>query len=698
MKPYKIAIILAIAFFMLSPVILTTQSYAAKQNGSQLKTTFMASDHWALCVGVGVYAENPEQDRPDMLDEVTDFAQTLIDHGWLPDHVKVIKGENATERNILAGFRWLQANEDSDDVSLVFLSTHGSPLLSRNGTPIDIPPKDEADKADEILVTYWGFALPSCTFLWDDEINVELNHLQSQGVCLIVDSCYAGGFNDHWKLGQGTGFQQTAAQFQTGFVDDMKAQNRVILMGCREDEEAYSGNFAPWLIDALRGYGDFNHDGVVTAEEAFNYTLPRPFEQTPTIYDGYPGELPLVPVSSERTNSTNLRSLPTGGSQGTMRDAAQVCGYIKDVETSLGLPGAAVNIHGRTSDYLSYENDTVTNESGYYTFSVPSGRYRLTAAATGYCDRTSSQFNVFDGQVRWMNLSLYPRPEENATVCGTILDTVTSAPIVNANVTLNWRGSSGQIYHNTTTTDNAGSYQIHAAAGLIYISVDAQGYFDNRTKNSSIASFETEWINLTLAPHPAETATIAGYLSDADSGIPLGGAQLTYEWVDFINGRSYLKETTTNDQGFFSILVAPGELYREIRLNGYDPYDPYRHDGTANETTWQNVTIERSKPVIGFLQPLNALYINNKRIVPRPTCLVIGSIDVSVYFQDMFYGGGHVQKVEFYLDGTLKATVTQEPYNWTWSTRSLGKHTIKVVAYDMDGDSSSREIEVRKLL
>jgi len=156
------------------------------------------TEYWALLVAVGVYADDPQQNRPLMLEEVDDLYDVLLDSPWWSeDHIKVIKGEDATVSNIIKGFRWLDRMEDSDDISVVFITTHGSPL------DFDIPPFDEDDGTDEILVSYWGFAYPGL-FIYDDEINFLLNRLESQGVCLIVDSCFAGGFNDppDWNITQ----------------------------------------------------------------------------------------------------------------------------------------------------------------------------------------------------------------------------------------------------------------------------------------------------------------------------------------------------------------------------------------------------------------------------------------------------------------------------------------------------------------
>ena len=154
------------------------------------------TEYWALLIAVGVYADDPQQNRPLMLEEIDDLYDVLLESPWWSeDHIKVIKGEDATVTNIIKGLRWLDKREDSDDISVVFITTHGSPL------GFDIPPFDEDDGTDEILLSYWGFAYPG-SFIYDDEINFLLNRLESQGVCLIVDSCFAGGFNDppNWNI------------------------------------------------------------------------------------------------------------------------------------------------------------------------------------------------------------------------------------------------------------------------------------------------------------------------------------------------------------------------------------------------------------------------------------------------------------------------------------------------------------------
>ena len=55
-----------------------------------------------------------------------------------------------------------------------------------------------------------------------------------------------------------------------------------------------------------------------------------------------------------------------------------------------------------------------------------------------------------------------------------------------------------------------------------------------------------------------------------------------------------------------------------------------------------------------------------------------------------------MDRVEFYTDEQLKATDTTAPYGWTWSERAFFTYTIKVVAYDKEGNFASKELSVLK--
>jgi hypothetical protein len=705
-KKISYAVVLVLLGSSLLPM-LGAQSSAntsvLSSNQKPMKNAADDTEYWALLVGAGDYAENPMQDRPDMILEVNDFYAQLLRSDWWPaDHIKVLTGEEATVTNIIAGLRWLDRMEDSNDISLVYLSTHGFPL------GIDIPPKDEADGTDEALVTYWGFTYPSLV-IWDDELNVLLNRLESKGVCLIVDSCYAGGFNDpsNWNITDipmdiHNHYVDAAEQWAKGFAEDIRGQKRVVLMGSCEDEEAVSGGFGPYLVDGIRGYADANHDGIISAEEVFYYAQPRSaFMQHPTIYDGYDGELPIITAQSpEQTVDTKrfIQSDSQVESGAKSAETSVLCGYITDATTNASIENASIYVRGRINEYEFYENQTTTDSTGFYTMHTPAIRLRVTASADGYCDRTMGQYQMQENETQWANISLYERPQETALIRGYVTKNGSADPIEVANVSLTWEGAEHQYYENMTTTASNGYYQLNVAAGSISLYIEKEGYFSKSIQDLTIGDSETLWVNVSLISRPAETAVVCGYVTDNKTGDPLAGSWLEFEWFDAETGSDYIKDTQTNASGFYSINIAPGELYMYLRAMGYEYYNPYRHDAFANATTWLNCSLTKSTIEVEFNKPLNALYLGNQRVMPWKTPRIIGSIDVAAFIPGGWDEPGDAAKVEFYVDGVLQATLTEQPYNWTWSQRSIGKHTLKVIAYDFNGDFASKEIEVTKLL
>jgi hypothetical protein len=73
---------------------------------------------------------------------------------------------------------------------------------------------------------------------------------------------------------------------------------------------------------------------------------------------------------------------------------------------------------------------------------------------------------------------------------------------------------------------------------------------------------------------------------------------------------------------------------------------------------------------------------------------VVGKINVETQVNG---NAGLVNKVEFYVDNRLKATDTEEPFTWSWNQLSLFRHTLKIVAYYGDGNSSSSQLILWKI-
>jgi len=675
-------------YFLLTIITLLLSSISLQ---GEKQTDANDTEFWALLVAVAEYADNPNENRPLMLDEVDDFHELLLSSPiWQEDHIKVIKTEDATTQNILKGLKWLDDQEDKNDMSLFYITTHGFPL------GYEIPPYDEEDGTDEALASYWFFAYPyPTTIISDDEINFMLNRLESQGVCMIVDSCYAGGFNDppDWNQQNIISTQEqkdkesAISEWIHGFGREVSAQNRVVVMASCEDELSYSGGFAPYIIDAMKGYGDTNKDGIISAEEAFYYAEPRTIRQSPTIFDNYPGEFPLIIMDESDEESTIKSNNPDQTkSEFLFTGNERVYGYITDSDTNNPIVNATVEI--TIGDYWDgTRNTTTTDKSGYYDFNVEPGNMRIFVSHIGHLNGRTERFSVQENEQVWKNISLNSMPEETAMIYGYLKDSDSLDPIKECNITVEW-GSHWEGYFNHTQTDNNGFFKINVAAGEIELSFEHHDYIPNYSDEYQIQEAENVWMNVTLKRRLEENSVMCGFITDDETGQLINDATIYIEWQD--TEENYLQYMTESDAfGFFSIALSPGETYLTVIAQDYHDEYTGRNDAFEQQTTWMNVSLEPGVIQLDMLKPLNALYINNNRVIPYQRCIILGSIDIEASIHDFYYRDrdDDVDRVEFFLDDELVETVFSPPFIWEWNQKSFGNHMIKIIAYD-DNDFS----------
>ena len=238
------------------------------------------TEHWALLVGVANYS-SPDVKSPYCDCDAIDFKSVLVHHGWQSDHIRVLVNEQATGSNILEGLQWLDEMADQDDLVIYFHSAHGS---------------------DDHIRTYEGA-------LWAYELDLELLQCGAENILVVLDCCESGGFIPYLKLTNrviltssksneyGTAFDILRNGAFTYFlVDETGTWSKQ--SGWPTPKEGKDGAFA-------RKSCDTNHDGWISAEEAYAYAAiytPRfvreqwGVSQHPQIYDGYPGELKITKI------------------------------------------------------------------------------------------------------------------------------------------------------------------------------------------------------------------------------------------------------------------------------------------------------------------------------------------------------------------------------------------------------------------
>ncbi len=68
--------------------------------------------------------------------------------------------------------------------------------------------------------------------------------------------------------------------------------------------------------------------------------------------------------------------------------------------------------------------------------------------------------------------------------------------------------------------------------------------------------------------------------------------------------------------------------------------------------------------------------------------IVVGPLEVSATTSD------DITSVEFYVDGELQHTATEQPFTWEWDQRSFGSRTLEIVGYREGGGTSNHSIDV----
>lgn len=100
---------------------------------------------------------------------------------------------------------------------------------------------------------------------------------------------------------------------------------------------------------------------------------------------------------------------------------------------------------------------------------------------------------------------------------------------------------------------------------------------------------------------------------------------------------------------------------------------------------------------IGFSKPQEGrIYLRNLKLIRTllGRTYIFGSITIEAVT------GKDTSKVEFYVDGKLKETINEEPFEWEWKRDYLFryKRTLKVIAYDSEGNSHTDTLTVWRFL
>jgi tetratricopeptide (TPR) repeat protein len=211
----------------------------------------------ALIIGVG-------QDLPNTIDDAEGLAEILKDKercAYPEEQVKLLTGENATRDKIIAALESIAKSATADSSVIIYFSGHGYRVKTTIGTSYFLMP--------------YGYDVEELTqtAISGAEFATLLKAIKSKKLLLLLDCCYAGGFDNAKAPGLTVSKAPLPPEALTLLA---KGNGRVIIASSQEDEWSYPGRpysaFTLALIEALSGIGAAKKDGYVRLTDLALYT------------------------------------------------------------------------------------------------------------------------------------------------------------------------------------------------------------------------------------------------------------------------------------------------------------------------------------------------------------------------------------------------------------------------------------------
>jgi hypothetical protein len=303
-------------------------------------------------------------------------------------------------------------------------------------------------------------------------------------------------------------------------------------------------------------------------------------------YNGTPAwgnwSILLPGPTSPGTLSWTVVALDTSGAtavQGGSTTVAPVPGTLQGFvygETVVGgrptvgpIAGAKVYANGST---MSNTTSLVTGSSGEYTFSLPAGRYDVSAFAPTYLPQNATA-SVDWGTTTSLDLTLpliqAPVGELQGFVYGlaSVAGHAEVTPLVGASLVITGTGP-GNVTHTTTASD--GGYAVALPVGDYQVNVSVSGYASGSNR-STVQRAETTSLDFWLPSLSVQSGI------DLEGNVTIAGTSPPEDLIGVLvvaNTSTHGLQYTglTNDNGTYAFSLEPGEDYNvTFSVGGYHP-------------------------------------------------------------------------------------------------------------------------------
>ncbi len=228
---------------------------------------------------------------------------------------------------------------------------------------------------------------------------------------------------------------------------------------------------------------------------------------------------------------------------------------------------------------------------------------------------------------------------------------------------------------------------------ILYI---GDGTFPTKIDHRTIGKFEmypfnNDWTNsLFFSQDPVAIDSVMYDFLHTEGTNPCEGSQNYLHQSAEPNPNTYDPE---NDGTYLSSSLGVHEHWEK----SIDIFSPDRYLGTTgNGIDFVAIGDEHAYPGILITKPkMDYLYINGNEINRIGATVIIGSIQIESRINGV---SEEIEKVEFYINDELVASITESPYVFLWSEYQIAmRHMIKVIAYYGEGKTLINELPVWKI-
>ena len=290
----RLAAVLASALFVSSPALAAA---AWPDVGTPATTQRDGDRDAAVVIGVEHYFAVPGV--PGAARNATDWYRFLVDGRGLPvERVHLLRDAQAAREGILEKIEQASKQVEAGGTLWVVFIGHGAPAKDGSeGMFVGVDAQQTATSLDARSVK-------------QSEVAAAAAHGKQGEILAVVDACFSGRGSKGDAIASGLQPLVAVRAPSLTRMTMLSAGSANEFAGALPNEDRPA--FSYLVLGALRGWGDANHDGVVSAKEAVDYArktlavLPIGRTQTPEVVGANAGFVLARNVAEEPPNVGNI--------------------------------------------------------------------------------------------------------------------------------------------------------------------------------------------------------------------------------------------------------------------------------------------------------------------------------------------------------------------------------------------------------